>query len=378
MLRRHRSYFEPLNLAAYLAWAGIGSELWLGPTEGTGLLAEPWLTPLALALHGAYLLLFLLRQGWPEHETLRRFFTWAQWLATFALLAVTRFSSAPALLVIVLSQMAGLYGPRVLAPLFFASNVLLYAIVERLWGIQWPWVLVSIYASFELFAMMTAWYAISAQRSRDELAQTNAELLTTRSLLAESARDAERLRLARELHDVAGHKLTALKLNLAALARDPPRSDPAAIALCAQLADELLADIRGVVQQMRAHDGMDLRDALQKLAAPFPRPRAHLQIAGDARVASLAQAEAVLRAVQEALTNAARHGDAENLWIVLGRDGDRIRLDIRDDGHVAETWTPGDGLTGMRERLEAAGGGLAIARGDVGGLQLSAWLPVTP
>lgn len=378
MLRRHRSYFEPLNLAACLAWAAIGCELWFGPTEGTGLLVEPWLTPLALVLHGAFLLLFLLRQGWPEQRVLRQLFTWAQWSAAFALISVTRFGSAPALVVIVLSQMAGLYVPRVLLAIYLASILLLYGVIERLWGIQTPWVIVLIYASFSLFAMMTTWYAVSAQHSRDELAQTNAELLTTRSLLAESARDAERLRLSRELHDIAGHKLTALKLNLAALARDPPRSDPAAIALCAQLADELLADIRGVVQQMRAHDGMDLRAALQALAAPFPRPRAHLQIAADARVASLAQAEAVLRAVQEALTNAARHGEAENLWIVLDRDGDRIRLDIRDDGHVAEQWSPGGGLTGMRERLEAAGGGLAIVRGELGGLRLSAWLPVTP
>jgi signal transduction histidine kinase len=146
--------------------------------------------------------------------------------------------------------------------------------------------------------------------------------------------------------------------------------------LCARLADELLADIRGVVAQMRQHDGMDLGAALRVLAGPFPRPRLHLDIADDARVGSLAQAEAVLRAVQEGLTNAVRHSQAQNLWVVLRRDGDALRLDIRDDGRGAGELHAGNGLSGMRERLESVGGGLDVQRTDTGGVHLQAWLPL--
>src|SRR5690606_6110034 len=121
---------------------------------------------------------------------------------------------------------------------------------------------------------------------------------------------------------VAGHKLTALKLNLAALARDAGAEPDSRLRLSAGLADELLADLRGVVEQMRQDDGVDLGAAMRALARPFPRPRMELEIAPGARAGSLVQAEALLRAVQEALTNAARHSQAATLWVVLRREGD--------------------------------------------------------
>ena len=251
----------------------------------------------------------------------------------------------------------------------------MYLLYRHAWEVGAPMVSTVLNASFQAFAALTAWFAIDAERARDALATTNAELLATRSLLAESARDGERLRLSRELHDVAGHKLTALKLNLAALARDPRLSGDDQAALCARLADELRADIRGVVAQMRSGDGLDLGEAIAVLGRPFPRPRMHVEIAGDARVGSLAKAEAVLRAVQEGLTNAVRHSQAQNLWVVLRRDAGGLRLDIRDDGRGAGDVRAGHGLSGMRERLEAVGGGLDIHRTDTGGVHLEAWLP---
>src|SRR5262249_8850775 len=142
----------------------------------------------------------------------------------------------------------------------------------------------------------------------------------TRSLLEESARDHERLRLARELHDVAGHKLTALKLNLTALQRES--GGRGSVDSAAQLATELLADIRGVGAQIRQHDGLDIRVALTQLVAHLPAPpRIHLAIHEDARVGSVAQAEALFRVVQEALTNTLRHAGANNVWVELARDG---------------------------------------------------------
>ncbi len=90
----------------------------------------------------------------------------------------------------------------------------------------------------------------------------------------------------------------------------------------------------------------------------------------------MAQAEAVLRAVQEGLTNAVKHSQAHTLWVVLRRDGDALRLDIRDDGRGSGAVRAGNGLNGMRERLEAIGGGLDVQRTATGGVHLQAWLPV--
>jgi signal transduction histidine kinase len=64
------------------------------------------------------------------------------------------------------------------------------------------------------------------------------------------------------------------------------------------------------------------------------------------------------------------------VWVVLRRERDALRLDIRDDGRGTGAVCAGNGLSGMRERLEALGGGLDVARTGTGGVHLQAWLPV--
>jgi signal transduction histidine kinase len=227
-----------------------------------------------------------------------------------------------------------------------------------------------------LFAALTAWYARRAEETASVLRETNAHLLATRSLLEESARDHERLRLARELHDVAGHKLTALKLNLTALERSDSGAHPQ-IKVASQLATELLDDIRGVVAQIRQHDGLDLRQALMQLIAHLPSPRIHLDVGADARVDNVAQAETLLRVVQEALTNIVRHAHADNAWIELRRDGDVVRLSIRDDGRGIVPLREGFGLEGMRERLALVGGSLEVSQAGGGGVALNITAPLS-
>ena len=360
MHARWRHLLEPMSLAAYLAWGAIGVQLVTRAPTATGLLEGPLLLPLVLGMHASFLVLFVAVHLLPaDQERPVLGLVLAQAVAALAMLALVRDSAAPILLIIAMAQVAQLLRPRGMALVFVAVNTVF--LLELLWF--WKagaatWVFLVSHASFQLFAMVASWYAITARRSRDELAALNADLLSTRSLLAESVRDSERLRLARELHDVAGHKLTALKLNLAALRRQPELSTHAQLALCGELADELLGDLRAVVQQMRLHDGVALRQILEGIAAPFPRPRLHLEMAQGLRVETFEQAEAVVRTVQEALTNSARHGTADNLWLSLRREGDALRLELRDDGRGSGKLRFGNGLTGMRERLHAIGGGL--------------------
>ena len=378
MWTRLRHALEPMNLAAYLAWGAIGAELWVVAPRVADWISLDVAWPALVVGHALFLLLFVARALRLTGDGMTdRLAVVAQMAIGLAMLATARYAAVPVLLIVGMAQAAQQYRPVVLAAGFVVVNVLFYAVLRWVWHIDWPLFTLGIHASFQLFAMMTSWYAVTAERSRDALAQANADLLATRSLLAESVRDSERLRLARELHDVAGHKLTALKLNLAALARDARFADVDAVTLCARLADELLADIRGVVQQMRLHDGVDLRNAVQALVAPFPTPRVHLALGEDARVGDVAQAEAVLRTVQEGLTNAVRHSGAGNVWIELRRDAGRIALDIRDDGRGGDGLRIGNGLAGMRERLEALGGTLEVGSGAEGGVRLSAQLPAT-
>ena len=379
MSERLKALLSPLNFAAYLALAAIAWELLLLRWAPPPWLASPPGTPALAAMLAAFVALFLLTTSAPDGQrTQQRGLLLGQVALAFGLMMVARNSSLPILLILCVIQIVQLWPPRASVALIVALNVAMYAIYRELWELKSPLISTVMHGSFQGFAALTAWFAFRAEQARDELAAANADLLATRSLLAETARDSERLRLSRELHDVAGHKLTALKLNLAALARDPRFSADDQVRLCARLADELLADIRGVVMQMRRDEGLDLAAAMEALATPFERPRMHLQIEPQARVASVAQAEAVLRAVQEGLTNAVRHSQANNLWVVLRRDGTALRLDIRDDGRGSggAELRAGNGLRGMRERLEGVGGGLDVSRTDTGGVHLQAWLPV--
>jgi signal transduction histidine kinase len=251
----------------------------------------------------------------------------------------------------------------------------LWIISTQVWDLSGAWRILVAYSGFQLFAALTAWYVRRAQDIAAQLRETNAHLLATRSLLEESARDHERLRLARELHDVAGHKLTALKLNLTALQRGG--GDAGNVDSATQLATELLADIRGVVAQIRQHDGLDIRAALGQLVEHLPAPpQVHLEIREDARAGSVAQAETLLRVVQEALTNVVRHAEARNVWVELAREGQQIRLRVRDDGGAKLPLQEGFGFAGMRERIATLSGRLEISRAAQGGLALDVQLPL--
>jgi signal transduction histidine kinase len=242
-------------------------------------------------------------------------------------------------------------------------------------GFGSPLTMVLINMGFQALAGLCVYYALTAERSRDQLALVNADLLATRALLSDSARDAERLRVARELHDVAGHKLTAMKLNLRALAADPALAGHPEVNLAERLSAELLDDIRNVVQALRDSRGLDLQTALRALAAPLPRPRLQLELDPQLCIADPTLAETLLRVVQEALTNAAKHANADTLWVQVSAQENAVVLKIEDDGQLRGVIREGNGLCGMRERIAALGGDLFIRTRPQGGLQLLARFP---
>ena len=367
----------PLSLAAYVTWLAIA----LGPLVDW---LHGKLPPSPMNLAGvmgmlAVLLLFVVRSRFSRSGDvdlqLMRNITLLQALA--ALIACWAFGGGtmPVLLIIVAGQFAVLYPLRVMLRWMLLINLALTLMLARRWG--WSEALTGMlsYIGFQMFAGLIASYARTAEEARDDALRINSELLATRRLLLESARSEERLRLSRELHDVAGHKLTALKLQLRLQARQAGADAVPAIAECERLADELLSDVRGVVSTLRQHDGIDLQQALAALVPALPHPQVRLELAPEARAAGLAQAQALLRCAQEGLTNALRHSGAAHIAIRLASEGAGIVLSVEDDGRAQQPPLPGNGLRGMRERLEALGGRLELGAADGGGLRLRAWLP---
>jgi signal transduction histidine kinase len=230
------------------------------------------------------------------------------------------------------------------------------------------------YAGFQLFAFGASRLAVRESVARAELARVHAELLATQELLADSTRTAERLRIARELHDALGHHLSALSLQLE-LARnlvDGRAKEP--VAQAHAVTKTLLAELRSVVSSMREDAGLDLAGALHTLVAGIPHPRVHLQVERDLQVEA-ALAHTIFRCVQEALTNAVRHAGAENVYLTIEAKDDTVAVTARDDGRGASEVQVGHGLSGLRERIEGMGGKVEIEARQGTGLTLRALLP---
>jgi len=131
-----------------------------------------------------------------------------------------------------------------------------------------------------------------------------------------------------------------------------------------------------VVSDMRRDDQVDLRDALAKLAGGVPELNVNLDIPESLSLTDPRRAQILLRCAQELITNTVRHASAHNLWIELRSGQDGLSLSARDDGRGVVELMPGNGLTGMRERLRELGGRLEIATRPGAGFQVRAWMPI--
>lgn len=210
------------------------------------------------------------------------------------------------------------------------------------------------------------------------------------------AEEEERRRLARELHDELGQSLTAIKVDAAYIVREAAGSSPKIVDSARaidQLSSNIMELIRSMLARLRPHglETVGLRETLHDLVSGWQarvadRFRCSLQIRGDVDVLAPDLNITVYRLIQECLTNAVRHSRARAMAIDLSISADspaiqRVVLDVTESeipAGVVAVRTSGTGLLGMRERVEAHGGELAIGISPAGGLSLHAWLPVEP
>jgi signal transduction histidine kinase len=232
-----------------------------------------------------------------------------------------------------------------------------------------------VFGALQLFVAYTAIVARSESAARRELEAAHDRLSAARGELALASRDAERLRITRDLHDVMGHHLTALSLTLETAAHAPGAAQAEQVAEAQVLVKRLLRDLRRVVSKLRETPA-DLGAELRRLAAEAKSPAIHLRLDDGLPAAPPELAGALLACAREAATNAGRHGRAANLWLTLRRQGDAWLLTAEDDGRGAgATKAEGHGLRGLAERLDALGGSLATGPGAKGGFELRARVP---
>jgi signal transduction histidine kinase len=210
-------------------------------------------------------------------------------------------------------------------------------------------------ALFHVFAVIATHRARSEQELREETAALNRELVATRELLSEHSRQSERLRIARDLHDLLGHHLTAqiLQLEVATHITDGPGKQKVEQALA--LGKLLLGDLRTAVSELREDEPINFRDAVRKLVSDIPGIKIELNV--NATLDEIDLAQTLLHCTREALTNVLRHSGANRCVITFARptDSDYL-LEVRDNGHKRQKIVAGNGLKGIKERIEGAGG----------------------
>ena len=257
------------------------------------------------------------------------------------------------------------------------SELVVVPVYMRALGFSWFEALMQavLYVGFAGFVFVTSMVARQQAQARDEQRRLNAELRATRALLAESARVNERTRISRELHDLLGHHLTALSLNLEVASHLTEGKAHEHVGQAHTLARLLLSDVREAVSQIRGNDAIDMSATLLPLADNVPGLHIDMVMPKPFLLDDPERAHVLLRCTQEIITNAVRHAQAQVLRLRYGWDGDAIRLQARDDGRGAENPAAGNGLSGMRERLASYGGELEVESAPGQGFTLRLRLP---
>lgn len=355
---------------------GLGGWLIAGSTSVPRVVAAPRASLAWLAAYSAYGLLFWLGtgRGAARERTIACLVGQAVCAATLAYLGMPAFEGA--LLALVAAQLP---------------------LALPLWGA----------AAWALAQVVVLWVALPHDYNRVEIAKSLSAYLgfatlalamvrlfdAERRARVDLARADERVRIARELHDVLGHHLAALSIQLdvarrSARVRTLERSestdphgdagdDRSPLDEAYGIARRMLGDVRETVSALRK-DRYDLRGALDTVVKEVAEPPIAVSFPAEVEVSDAACAHVALRCIQEAITNTVKHARAKKIDVALSREGDELMITIRDDGAAAGDIRIGHGLRGMRERIEELGGELDVESVAGRGTTVRARLPTRP
>ena len=355
------------SIGALALWLALGWPIIQALIAGAAIRGAPvpmlWLVP--FTLFGAAVLAAMALK---LRTSLQWTLLFVQLAAIVAMAILVNWAMMSMFLIIVAWQAAMATTPFRALSLVVAQTLLLVATLAIVPNPDLCWVH---WMSFGL--QLVVLFTANALRREAETARA---LVRAQAVISSTVRDAERLRISRELHDAWGHELTALglQLEIASHVGDPARANDHVVQ-AKGLARALLAKVRDVVGTLREAERCDLKVALEALAQSVPSPAIHVDVSPGLRV-SPDQAHALMRCAQESVTNAVRHAQASNLWLEVTSDSKGVRLVARNDGNARPTASaPGSGLLGMRERMESLGGKLAVRKGADFGFTVDAWLP---
>ncbi|MBU1392862.1 MAG: two-component sensor histidine kinase [Gammaproteobacteria bacterium] len=389
MLENRLAKEESMLIAAgVLTWALVA---WVGISQ-TAL--HTWQGMLNATLYGLYLVAFILiATDKVAHNNMRfrRLATLAMPLIVLSLLLTVNHALLPILFVIWASLLPEFFNRRQAISQLLLANLVYYALLQWHWHEQSNVFNILIYLGFQLFAYSSSQARLSERQSRLIQEQLNQQLIATRALLSQASEQQERLRISRDLHDILGHQLTALSLQLELLSHKAPEDLKPQVNQSKSLAKELLESIRAVVRAQRVQVGLDLVPPLEALMTRLPSVTLTCKTMKPLQSAELTQA--LLLVLQEGISNAVRHGKANQLHLSMEDSQNALVLQLRDNGmgltrgtarnvsakngtELNGTELNGTGLDGMQERLQPFNGKVQLRANDSApGCQLTLTLP---
>ncbi|MEX0618179.1 MAG: sensor histidine kinase [Pseudohongiellaceae bacterium] len=333
------------GLAVYLEFDAAGE--W---ASRVGIIALLFVTQLAL---------FILFLHNPQQSRNRQItLVWLQTPLIVSLYFLIDTSIVAILGIVWVVQVAETYSIRSSVWLFLAA-ITIFAVSQFYhW---WDDLLVAVIGSatlalFHLFALGATHRAQREQKLREQTAQLNNELIATRQLLSQSSRQSERLRIARDLHDLLGHHMTALILNLEVALHCTEGKGNDKVEQALAMAKLLLSDLRTAVSELRENDEIDFGHSIEKLLKDVPGLAIEVDFSAAPPIKEFRVAETLLRCVQEAITNVLRHSNATECKVSLTSQNEDVVLTVSDNGNSTKLVVPGNGLTGMQERVRNLGG----------------------
>ena len=222
---------------------------------------------------------------------------------------------------------------------------------------------------------------LQLNEAHEELSSAHQQLQEYSAQAEESAKIRERNRIAREIHDTVGHKMTALfvqmELAYELINHDLDKARDT-MNVCKDLAQEALEEVRFSVQAIKEEE-MTFLSSVNKLLNEFHQStglKSNVEIQGDPSHIPSTLQPTLIRMIQESVTNAKRHGDAtvSSIKLVCGKE--KVMIEVQDNGKGASLIIPGFGLKTMQDRINEMGGVLSYGSKEAQGFHMTAEFPL--
>ncbi len=216
--------------------------------------------------------------------------------------------------------------------------------------------------TFNLFALIMVYTSIKEKEARLEAENATRQLRATQGLLNEAVKQGERVRIARNIHDLLGHHLTALTINLQVASRQASGDTQKSIEQCHQLAKLLLSDVREAVSDIRDKSTLDLDKSIRAMLANLPDLQVTFELEEGLNIDDIQVADAIIKSIQETITNTLNHAKGDFITIHIKKDEpnsslkQNIIVEIKNNGKIPQAFSLGNGLKGIQERFMSLGG----------------------